>query len=76
MKEDKVETARIEAEKEEMRMKEKYARAFREWELRYRNDPKKFLTEFQKSQQSLNDYGESCAAYFLRLLEELSDARD
>ena len=74
MKEDKVETARIEAEKEETRMREKYARAFREWELRYRNDPKNFLSEFQKSQKSVDDYGESCAAYFLRLLEELSDA--
>ena len=75
MKEDKVETARIEAEKEETRMREKYARAFREWELQYRNNPKQFITELEKACLGVDDYGDRCAAYFLKLLEELSDAR-
>ena len=59
-----------------MNDKQRFARAFREWELRYRNNPREFITEYEKSTHSADDYGDRTAAYFLRLLEELSDARD
>ena len=58
-----------------MSKKQKFAWAFRAWELRYRNDPKQFMTELEKACLGVDDYGDRCAAYFLKLLEELSDAR-
>jgi len=58
-----------------MNDKQRFARAFREWELRYRNNPRQFITEFEKASMPLDDYGDRTAAYFVRLLEELSDAR-
>ena len=46
------------------------ARAFREWERRYRENPAQFLADFEKAALTLDDYGDRCAAYFAKLLAE------
>lgn len=46
------------------------AAAFTEWERRYRENPEQFFTQQQKLAQSPETYGESCAPYFIEILEE------
>lgn len=47
---------------------EDLARAFTEWERRYREDPDKFWSESEKRAASAESYGEACAPYFVAIL--------
>lgn len=49
-----------------------FQRAFTEWERRYRETPERFMSDFQRFTNSERTYGESAAAYFVSLLDELS----
>lgn len=53
--------------------REDFARAFTEWDRRYREEPERFMSE---AQHLLNEtpetYGEYCAPYFVAILDELS----
>lgn len=48
------------------------ARAFTEWERRFREEPDRFLCESAKAAESAESYGEACAPYFLQILGETS----
>jgi hypothetical protein len=50
------------------------AAAFTEWERRYREDPEGFNSEQEKLAESPETYGEACAPYFLKILEEVRQA--
>lgn len=52
---------------------ENYAKAFTEWERRYRESPDDFISEASKLlKDTPQTYGESCAPYFLKILTEQS----
>jgi len=49
------------------------AKAFTEWERRYREEPEKFYSEATKLlKQTPQSYGELCAPYFQQILKEVS----
>lgn len=50
------------------------ARAFAEWDRRYREEPARFDSDMARVTrgQTVEEYGAAAAAYFLELLEELS----
>lgn len=52
-----------------------FVRAFTEWERRYRETPHQFMSDFERFTKSEQSYGESAAAYFVALLDELSGGR-
>jgi hypothetical protein len=41
-----------------------FARAFTLWERRYREEPAKFASDFERFTSSTNEYGDSAASYF------------
>lgn len=47
------------------------ARVFEEWEKRYRENPEKFESDFNRYRRSTESYGVACAPYFLQLHKEL-----
>jgi hypothetical protein len=50
--------------------------AFEEWERRYRENPKQFMTDVEHLLgHTPKTYGEACAAYFVGLLNELSTGK-
>ena len=51
------------------------ARAFEEWDRRYRENPQAFLTDVEHLLGHTPQlYGDACAAYFLALIAELGGA--
>lgn len=51
---------------------ERFARAFTEWDRRYREEPERFMSEAQHLlKETPETYGEACAPYFIKLLEEI-----
>lgn len=58
---------------------EKLAKAFNEWMRRFEQEPERFESEYASVKAFLQDeaagrepnYGQSCAAYLTRLLEEV-----
>lgn len=51
---------------------EGFAKAFTEWERRYRENPERFMSEAAKLLKGTpKDYGEACAPYFIKLLGEI-----
>jgi hypothetical protein len=49
------------------------AKAFTEWERRYREDPAGFMSEAEKLlKETPQTYGEACAPYFAKLLSEVN----
>lgn len=48
---------------------EELAAAFTEWLRRYHEEPERFADEYPDDEE---DYGTGCAAYFVKLLGELS----
>lgn len=53
-------------------MNKLFAKAFAEWERRYREEPERFMTEFQRQSLATDSYGESCAKYFEQIIVELA----
>jgi hypothetical protein len=52
---------------------ENIARAFTEWERRYREEPERFQSEAAKLlKETPESYGEACAPYFLKIIQEVS----
>lgn len=52
---------------------EQIAKAFTEWERRYREDPETFQSEAEKLlRETPETYGEACAPYFLFILEKMN----
>jgi len=50
------------------------AKAFAEWDRRYREEPERFMSEAQHLLQETPDsYGDKAAAYFLFILGEVRD---
>lgn len=58
-----------------------FAKAFNEWMRRYTDEPDRFSREFESVIEFLEDikndsdeprYGVECAAYFMKILEEVS----
>jgi hypothetical protein len=49
-----------------------FAAAFTEWERRYREEPAKFASDFERFTASAKTYGDSASAYFISVLDELS----
>jgi len=51
---------------------EEFAMAFTEWDRRYRDDPEAFEAEAVRLLKGTPaTYGEACAPYFMKLLEEV-----
>lgn len=51
------------------------ARAFTEWERRYREEPDRFMSEASKLlKETPETYGEACAPYLIHILNEQSPA--
>lgn len=49
------------------------ARAFTEWERRYREEPERFQSEAAKLlKETPETYGQACAPYFLKILREVA----
>lgn len=48
------------------------AKAFTEWERRYREEPERFESESEKLAKSAESYGEACAPYFLKIISEVA----
>ena len=50
-----------------------FAAAFAEWERRYREEPGKFQSDFERfTKETPDSYGEACAAFFAGLLDEVA----
>lgn len=53
-----------------------FAMAFEEWARRYHANPEAFDREFLEASKGddgkVRDYGESCSAYFTKLLDDLA----
>jgi hypothetical protein len=48
------------------------AKAFTEWERRYREEPDRFMSEGAKLlKETPKSYGEACAPYLIKILTEL-----
>jgi hypothetical protein len=53
-----------------------FERAFAEWDRRYRENPREFLTSVEHLLgHTPETYGEACAAYMVVLLNELADGK-
>lgn len=53
----------------------RFARAFTEWERRYREEPERFMSEAARVlRETPETYGEACAPYFLSILAEQDGA--
>ena len=49
-----------------------FAKAFTEWERRYREEPERFMSEATKLlKETPETYGDACAPYFMKLLDEV-----
>lgn len=49
----------------------RFARAFTEWDRRYREEPERFALEATRLLRGTPEsYGEECAPYFAQILEE------
>ena len=57
---------------------ERSAKAFTEWQRRYRDKPDGFLSDEDVAALTVDDYGHRCAATLVRLLDEIpvEDAAD
>lgn len=54
-------------------MQKAFAGAFEEWDRRYRENPRQFMTEVEHILgYTPTSYGEACGAYFVKLLDELA----
>jgi hypothetical protein len=54
-------------------MQTAFAKAFEEWDVRYRRDPSQFMSEVEHLLGTSPDsYGEACAVYFVAILDALS----
>lgn len=49
------------------------AAVFNEWNKRYSENPDSFSDNLDENGKPIEDYGESCAIYFTKLEEELTD---
>lgn len=50
----------------------RFARAFTEWDRRYREEPERFMSEaVHLLRETPETYGDACAPYFLEILREL-----
>ena len=48
------------------------AKAFTEWDRRYREDPDKFMSEASHLlKETPETYGDACSPYFIKLLNEI-----
>lgn len=56
-----------------MSIVETYAKAFAEWDRRYREEPEKFTSDFERiaKGQTTSEYGEIASKYFEKLLVEV-----
>ncbi len=54
--------------------KENIAKAFTEWERRYREEPDRFQSDSERLSESPETYGDVCALYFLEILKEVAGA--
>lgn len=52
--------------------RERFAKAFTEWERRFREEPDKFMSEQEHLAESANSIGELSAEYFIVLLSEIA----
>jgi len=51
------------------------ARAFTEWERRYREEPSRFMSEAEKLlTETPRTYGEACAPYLISIINEQRSA--
>lgn len=46
------------------------AKAFEEWDRRYREEPERFASEMEVAAAGSEDYGDKCAPYLIKILEE------
>lgn len=47
-------------------------KAFTEWDRRYREEPERFMSEAEHLLKETPDtYGDACAPYFMKLIEEV-----
>jgi len=54
-------------------MRQAFAAAFEEWDRRYRENPKGFMSDVEHLLGTTpKTYGEACSAYFEKLLNELA----
>lgn len=52
----------------------KYKKAFTEWDRRYRNNPREFMSTAEHLlQETPYSYGKACALYFNKLMDEIDD---
>ena len=50
--------------------------AFTEWDRRFRENPEAFMNEAMRLLKTTSEsYGERCASYFMKLLEEMAGFR-
>ena len=55
--------------------KNELAKAFTEWERRYREEPERFQSEAAKLlKETPQSYGEACAPYLIQILEEQTES--
>jgi hypothetical protein len=47
-----------------------FAKAFTEWERRYRETPERFATDMERAALDAKTYGEQAAAFFYELVAE------
>ncbi|HEX7647502.1 MAG TPA: hypothetical protein VF450_08845 [Noviherbaspirillum sp.] len=52
------------------------AKAFTEWERRYRKEPDRFMSESEKAAESAETYGEGAAEYLLQIIAEQDNDRE
>lgn len=52
--------------------KQLLAAIFNEWNRRYSENPDEFSNSLDENGKPIEDYGENCAAYFLKLEEEIA----
>jgi hypothetical protein len=53
---------------------EQLAKAFTEWDRRYREEPERFQSESERLlKETPETYGEACAPYLIQILDELGE---
>lgn len=52
--------------------KKEIVKTFTEWERRYREEPSKFESDFERLSKDCEDYGEGAANYFCSLIKEIT----
>ena len=57
------------------KQKETFAKAFTEWERRFREEPEAFMSQMETASQTVASVGEAQANYFITLLDEIAQQK-